>query len=95
MWHLDEAFVRINGQTCYLWRAVDHEGEVPGAFVARKRDRKAALRFLRKAVKRHGRPKVIVADRLRSYRAAMKVMIGNGDRLEVGLLCQISAFNRL
>ena len=66
-WHLDEVFVRINGETYYLWRAVDHEGEVLEAFVTKKRDRNAALRFLRKAMKRYGRPKVMVTDRLRSY----------------------------
>ncbi len=82
-WHLDEVFVRINGETYYLWRAVDHEGEVLEAFVTKKRDRNAALRFLRKAMKRYGRPKVIVTDRLRSYLAAMKV-IGNEKRQETG-----------
>ncbi len=71
-WHLDEVFVRINGATYYLWRAVDHEGEVLEAFVTRTRDRKAALGFLRRAMKRYGRPEVIVTDRLRSYRAAMR-----------------------
>jgi putative transposase len=82
-WHLDEVFVRINGETYYLWRAVDHEGEVLEAFVTKKRDRKAALLFLRKAMKRYGRPEVIVTDRLRSYRAAMKV-IGNVERQKTG-----------
>jgi putative transposase len=82
-WHLDEVFVRINGETHYLWRAVDHEGEVLESFVTKKRDRKAALRFLRKAMKRCGRPEVVVTDRLRSYRAAMKV-IGNAERQETG-----------
>lgn len=82
-WHLDEVFVRINGETHYLWRAVDHEGEVLESFVTKKRDRKAALRFLRKVMKRHGRPGVIVTDRLRSYRAAMKE-IGNEARQETG-----------
>jgi putative transposase len=82
-WHLDEVFVRINGETHYLWRAVDHEGEVLESFVTKKRDRKAALRFLRKAMKRYGRPEVVVTDRLRSYRAAMKV-IGNAERQETG-----------
>ena len=71
-WHLDEVFVRINCETHYLWRAVDHEGEVLEAFVTKKRDRKAALKFLKKTMKRHGSPAVIVTDRLRSYRAAMK-----------------------
>ena len=82
-WHLDEVFVRINGQTHYLWRAVDHEGEVLESFVTKRRDRKAALKFLRKAMKRYGNPKVIVTDRLRSYRAAMRV-VGNADRQETG-----------
>jgi putative transposase len=82
-WHLDEVFVRINGETYYLWRAVDHEGEVLEAYVTKKRDRKAALRFLKKVVKRYGRPRTIVTDLLRSYQAAMKV-IGNADRQETG-----------
>ena len=75
-WHLDEVFVRINGETHYLWRAVDHEGEVLEVFVTKRRDRRAALKFLKRAMKRYGQPKVIVTDRLRSYRAAMNV-IGN------------------
>ena len=82
-WHLDEVFVRINGETYYLWRAVDHEGEVLESFVTKKRDRKAALGFLRRAMKRYGRPEVIVTDRLRSYRAAMRE-IGNEARQETG-----------
>ena len=82
-WHLDEVFVRINGEIYYLWRAVDHEGEVLESFVTKKRDRKAALRFLKKAMKRYGHPKIIVTDKLRSYRAAMKV-IGNEARQETG-----------
>jgi len=82
-WHLDEVFVRINGKVYYLWRAVDHEGEVLEVFVTKRRDRKAALRFLRKAMKRYGRPEVVVTDRLRSYRAAMKI-IGNVERQETG-----------
>ncbi|MDA1024098.1 MAG: IS6 family transposase [Proteobacteria bacterium] len=75
-WHLDEVFVRINGETHYLWRAVDHEGEVLEVFATKRRDRKAALKFLKRVMKRYGRPASIVTDRLRSYRAAMKV-IGN------------------
>ena len=65
-WHLDEVFVRINGETHYLWRAVDHEGEVLEVFATKRRDRRAALRFLKGAMKRYGQPKVIVTDRLRS-----------------------------
>ncbi|PPR71529.1 MAG: hypothetical protein CFH03_02021 [Alphaproteobacteria bacterium MarineAlpha3_Bin2] len=77
-WHLDEVFVRINGETHYLWRAVDHEGEVLEVFATKRRDRKAALRFMKRAMKRYGRPRSIVTDRLRSYRAALKI-IGNVD----------------
>ncbi len=82
-WHLDDVFVRINCETHYLWRAVDHEGEVLESFVTKKRDRKAALRFLKKTMKRFGRPKAIVTDRLRSYRAAMRE-IGNEAHQETG-----------
>ena len=82
-WHLDEVFVRINGENHYLWRAVDHEGEVLEAYVTKKRNRGAALKFLMKAMKRYGRPVTIVTDLLRSYRAAMKV-VGNADRQETG-----------
>ena len=71
-WHLDEVFVRINGETHYLWRAVDHEGEVLEVFATKHRGRRAALRFLKRAMKRYGVPRVIVTDRLRSYAAAMK-----------------------
>ena len=82
-WHLDEVFVRINGETHYLWRAVDHEGEVLEVFATKRRNRRAALKFLKRAMKRYGQPNVIVTDRLRSYRAAMNV-IGNTERQECG-----------
>ncbi len=91
-WHLDEVFVKINGETFYLWRAVDHEGAVLESLVTKRRDRRAALKFLRKAMKRYGNPKVIVTDRLPSYRAAMKV-IGNADRQETGRLLNNRAEN--
>ncbi len=82
-WHLGEVFVRINGETYYLWRAVDHESEVLEASVMKKRDRKAALRILRRTMKRYGHVEAIATDRLRSTRAAMKV-IGNGECQETG-----------
>jgi putative transposase len=75
-WHLDKVFVRVNGVQHYLWRAVDHEGEVLEAFVTKRRDRAAALRFLKKLMKRHGRPEEVVTDKLRSYGAALKEMAG-------------------
>ncbi|MCV2890234.1 IS6 family transposase [Ruegeria aquimaris] len=82
-WHLDEMFVKINGERHYLWRAVDHEGEILESFVTKKRDKKAALKFLRKAIRKHGRPEAIVTDRLRSYGAALRE-IGASHRQETG-----------
>jgi putative transposase len=82
-WHLDEVFARINGEMHYLWRAVDHEGEVFEVFATKRRDRKAALKFLKRMMKRYGRPGSIVTDRLRSYGAAMKV-IGVAKRQKCG-----------
>jgi putative transposase len=82
-WHLDEMFVKINGEMHYLWRAVDHEGEVLESYVTKTRERKAALEFLRKAMRRHGKPETIVTDRLRSYGAALREI--NADtRQETG-----------
>jgi putative transposase len=71
-WHLDEVFVKINGVQRYLWRAVDHEGEVLEAVAIRTRDRKSALKLLKRLIKPHGRPREIVTHKLRSYGAAMK-----------------------
>ncbi len=82
-WYLDEVFVKINGETHYLWRAVDHEGEVLEAFISKRRNRKAALVVLKKIMKKYGAPKITVTDRLKSYRAAMKT-IGNELTQEVG-----------
>lgn len=64
-WHLDEVFVKINGETQYMWRAVDHEGEELDALVTKRRDRKAALKFLRKLMNRYGQPEQFVTDKLR------------------------------
>ena len=81
-WHLDEVFVKVNGKLCYLWRAVDHEGEVLEAVVTAKRDKAAALKFLKRIMKTYSRPQKIVTDGLCSYSAAMKE-IGNADRQAV------------
>ena len=62
-WHLEEVFVRINGERHYLRRAVDHEGEVLEVFVTKRRDRRAALKFLKRTMTRYGRPWSIVTDR--------------------------------
>jgi putative transposase len=75
--------VRINGELHDLWRAVDHEGEVLEFYLSKTRDKAVALKFLNKAMKRHGRPEIIVTDGLRSYGAAMRE-IGILKRREVG-----------
>jgi len=82
-WHLDEMYVKLNGEMVYLWRAVDHEGEILESYVTRRRDKSAALAFMKKALKRHGRSRTIVTDGLRSYPAAMREL-GNLDRREMG-----------
>ena len=63
-WHLDEVYVKINGEMRYLWRGVDHEGEVLESYVTRTRDKAAALSFIKRALKRHGRPQAVVTDGL-------------------------------
>jgi putative transposase len=70
-WHLDEVFVKINGTTHYLWRAVDENGDVLDILVQPRRDAKAAKRFFRKLLKRQcASPRVLVTDKLRSYAVA-------------------------
>ena len=82
-WHLDEVYVKINGEMHYLWRAVDHEGEILESFVTKTRDKAAALTFMKKALKRHGSPEAVTTDGLRSYKAAMSEL-GNAGKQEIG-----------
>ena len=71
-WHLDEVFVKINGEQFYLWRAIDQEGEVLEAYVSRRRNKAAALKFLGKLLRRYGNPDEIVTDKCPSYAAALR-----------------------
>lgn len=82
-WHLDEMYVKLNGEMVYLWRAVDHEGEILESFITKTRDKAAALAFMKKALKRHGSPAAITTDGLKSYRAAMSDL-GCQDKQEIG-----------
>jgi putative transposase len=82
-WRLDEVHVKINGEMHYLWRAVDQEGENLESFVTKTRDKKAALAFMKKALKRRGPPETTTTDGLRSYKAAMTTL-GNTDKQEGG-----------
>jgi len=71
VWHVDEIFITIRGKRHYLWRAVDQDGDVIDILVTKHRDRQAAKRFFRKALKHQGQvPWQLVTDKLRSYQAA-------------------------
>ncbi|PRY74731.1 putative transposase [Marivita geojedonensis] len=71
-WYVDEVFVKVNGRRDYLWRAVDHEGEVQEAVVTKRRNKTTALKFLKKLTKRHGCSEEIITDRLESWKAALR-----------------------
>jgi putative transposase len=72
-WHLDEMVVRIAGKRMYLWRAVDHEGGVLDVLVQSRRDSRAALRLMRKLLRKQGfAPKLLVTDKRRSYGSAFR-----------------------
>ena len=75
--------MKINDEAHYLWRAVDHEGEILESYVTKKRDKSAALAFMKRALKRQGKAETIVTDGLRSYPAAMRDL-GNFDRRDMG-----------
>ena len=76
-WHLDEVFIRINGQQHYLWRAVDQDGDVIDILVQPCRDQRAAERFFRRLLRGQGKePFRIVTDKLRSYSAALRRILG-------------------
>jgi putative transposase len=76
-WHLDEVFIRINGQQHYLWRAVDQDGDVIDILVQPRRDQRAAERFFRRLLRGQGKePFRIITDKLRSYSAAMRRILG-------------------
>ena len=72
-WHLDEMFVSMGGKQMYLWRAIDRQGEVLDVLVQAKRDKRAALKLMRKLLKQSGfAPLTIITDKLRSYTAAFR-----------------------
>ena len=76
-WHLDEVFIRIGGQQHYLWRAVDQDGDVLDILVQPRRDQRAAERFFRRLLRDQGKqPFQIVTDKLRSYSAALRTLLG-------------------
>ena len=75
-WHLDELFVNIQGRQQYLWRAVDEDGDVIDILMQSRRNRRAAVRFFRKLLKKQGGlPRRLVTDKLRSYPAAHRTVM--------------------
>lgn len=97
VWHLDELVVRINGQKCWLWRAVDQDGYVLDEIVQTRRNTKAARRLLTRLLKKQGLPpKRMVTDKLRSYGAAKRqVMPAVEHRSHKGLNNRASLFGRV
>ena len=92
-WHLDEMVVSLSGKQMYMWRAVDSEGEVLEILVQPQRDKAAALRLIRKLLRRQGFvPTVVVTDKLRSYGAALRD-IGFSGSHEQGLRANNRAEN--
>ncbi|MDV6277941.1 IS6 family transposase [Rhodococcus erythropolis] len=79
-WHLDEVFVNIGGVRKYLWRAVDQHGNVLDILIQSRRDGRAATRFFRKILKHQGRrPRVLVTDKLASYRVAHRTTMSTTE----------------
>jgi putative transposase len=77
-WHVDEVFIKINGKTHYLWRAVDQHGNVLDILVTSRRDAKAATRFFRKLLtKLRYVPRVLVTDKLRGYPVAHRRLMSS------------------
>ena len=81
-WYLDELFVRMQGRTQYLWRAVDEDGDVIDILVQPRRNRRAAIRFFRKLLKTQGAiPRCLITDKLPSYQAACRTLSPSGPAL--------------
>lgn len=78
-WHLDEMSIKINGETFILWRAVDADGYELDVLLQKHRDKRSAIRFLTKLLGQYPIPRVIITDKLRSYKKPIKHMCRNTD----------------
>jgi putative transposase len=79
-WHVDEVFIKINGKTHYLWRAVDQDGNILDILVTKRRNKEAAKRFFLKLLARlEYEPRVIITDKLRSYGAALREVLPHAE----------------
>ena len=85
-WHLDEMSIKVKGETFILWRAVDSEGLELDIFLQKRRDKKAAIRFLLRLLGCYPQPRVIITDKLRSYRKPIRFLcLGTEHRCHKGL----------
>jgi len=78
-WHLDEMTIRINGEYFILWRAVDSDGYELDVFLQKRKNKKAAIRFLTRLLGSYPAPRVIVTDKLRSYIKPIRSMCSESD----------------
>ena len=96
VWYLDEVVVRVNGQKCWLWRAVDQDGYVLDEIVQARRNTKAAKRFFSRLVRQFGEPRVVVTDKLGSYVKLIETLAPDADhRAHKGLNNRIENSHRL
>ena len=87
-WHLDEFFVSLNSRQQYLWRAVDEDGDLLDILVQSRRNRRAAVRFFRKLLKKQGRlPRRLITDKLRSYPAAHRTVMPSVVHCSITVYC--------
>ena len=85
-WRMDETYIKIKGQWYYQYRAVDKYGLTIDFMLCKNRDKEAALRFFRKAIRSSGQPSVVVIDKSRSNTAALKTInktLKKGNKIKV------------
>ncbi|HZV82611.1 MAG TPA: IS6 family transposase, partial [Geobacteraceae bacterium] len=78
-WRMDETYIKINGQWKYLYRAVDKAGQTIDFLLTAHRNKKAALRFFKKAVRQHGLPAKVTIDKSGANTAALDALIGETE----------------
>ena len=94
-WHLDEVVVQIGGETFWLWRAVDSNGDALDILVQKRRNAKAAMRFFKRLLASYGDPRVVVTDKLRSYIKPIRTQASNADhRAHKGLNNRAEGYHR-
>jgi len=94
-WYLDEVFsTTVRGERCYLWRAVDQDGDLLDVLVQKRKDKRAAMRFFKKIMKRQGRSaRQLITDKLPSYGAARKELMPTSkhcDQRYANNRCEVS-----